>query len=271
MPHSVLLEKVFPVLGVFLSNALYLAPAPAVYNAVRAGALGQFNVLPQAVMVHSTISWIFYALSVPNPYIAAANLPGAVAAISYAVFTLPLIPRERASERRAVQGVLVLGSVVTLIGWCMLIFGAFEPAKRSFILGLYGSLLCVLLFASPLSTVRRLLARVSSLISMALARGHMRRVPAPCWCAQVREVLHNSNAVSIYAPLTIAQCVNCGTWTLYGFAVGDIWVWGPNATGFVLGLIQVALKLAFPSHVETDGSAHRLVGTKQACSDEEDA
>ena len=83
-------------------------------------------------------------------------------------------------------------------------------------------------------------------------------------------MLKTSNAASIYTPMTVAQCVNCGTWTLYGFAVQDVWVWGPNSTGFFLGLAQVALKLSFPSNSEVDSSVHRLVGTKQACSDEED-
>lgn len=34
----------------------------------------------------------------------------------------------------------------------------------------------------------------------------------------------------------------------YGwFATKDIFVWGPNLTGLMLGLAQLALKLAFPS------------------------
>ena len=38
MVGSLLLEVYFPLIGVVLSNALYLAPAPAVAQAVRAPA-----------------------------------------------------------------------------------------------------------------------------------------------------------------------------------------------------------------------------------------
>mmetsp|Transcript_20735 Transcript_20735/g.40261 ORF Transcript_20735/g.40261 Transcript_20735/m.40261 type:complete len:116 (+) Transcript_20735:671-1018(+) len=97
----------------------------------------------------------------------------------------------------------------------------------------------------------------------------------PCSCdLQVREVLSTRSSASIYAPLTLAQCINCGTWTLYGFAVGDLWVWGPNGTGFLLGLIQVLLKLCFPSRRPgtEDMSPIRVVGVgdKHVYSDEED-
>jgi hypothetical protein len=44
------------------------------------------------------------------------------------------------------------------------------------------------------------------------------------------------------------QSLNCALWTLYGFvATRDVYVWGPNLTGFILGLSQLALKVLFPS------------------------
>ena len=36
-------------------------------------------------------------------------------------------------------------------------------------------------------------------------------------------------------------------WSLYGLAIQDKFVYGPNLTGLGLGLIQLALKLVFPS------------------------
>jgi len=229
---SYVLETVFPTLGVVLSKALYLAPAPAVLSAVRTGSLGSLNPLPNAMMVLSTTSWIFYALSVPNPFIAASNVPGGIASVAYTVCLLPLIPHE--NKRRPIQLLLIAGTAVALILWCVLIFGGATAAGRSHAFGLYGSLLCVLLFASPLSTVRL--------------------------------VVRTRNAASIYAPLTIAQCVNCATWTFYGLAVGDQWVWGPNATGLSLGLLQVLLKVVYSSAGSKE--SHSLVG-KFSCSDED--
>ena len=50
---------------------------------------------------------------------------------------------------------------------------------------------------------------------------------------------------------------NCGTWTIYGFAIGDIWVWGPNLAGFLLGVVQLLLKMLYPSVVD-DKTRQRL-------------
>ena len=41
-------------------------------------------------VVHSTIAWMCYALSVPNFFIVASNLPGAIAAVYFISTTLPL-------------------------------------------------------------------------------------------------------------------------------------------------------------------------------------
>lgn len=168
---------IFPVLGVILSNALYFSPLPAVVRAHRAGSLGSLNPLPQALMVVSTTAWMCYALAVPNAFIVASNLPGAIAAMAFVAVTLPLTPREMG--RSQVQIVLVLGSAATLTLWTYLIFGGLDHSARCFWLGAYGSAICVLLFASPLSTLRM--------------------------------VLSTSNASSIYAPLTLAQCTSART------------------------------------------------------------
>jgi len=95
----------------------------------------------------------------------------------------------------------------------------------------------VLLFASPLSTVQ--------------------------------QVLRSRNASSIYTPLTVAQCVNCATWTFYGFAVGDQWVWGPNGTGLALGTVQVLLKVIFRSSANSKES-DKLISSKVSDSDDAD-
>tara|TARA_B110001452_G_scaffold34957_1_gene26931 strand:- start:917 stop:1537 length:621 start_codon:yes stop_codon:yes gene_type:complete len=106
----------FPLFGVLLSNVLYMAPMPAVYKAYKRGALGDLNVLPLAFMSVSTISWLAYAFSVPNPFIVASNLPGAVVAMAYTVITLPLV--RSPFERQAMQGVMVGSVGIVSLLWC---------------------------------------------------------------------------------------------------------------------------------------------------------
>lgn len=198
-----------------MSNILYLSSWPAVQAAYTTGRLGSLNVLPTAIMVLASISWMSYSLAIANPYIMASNIVGAIGAMGFVVVLLPLIPREKASTRLQVQCILVAGTAALLILWTCLVFSKADYEQRKFALGLYSTALCVVMFASPLSTAH--------------------------------EVVTTGNAASIYAPLTFAQCTNCFMWTVYGFAIGDVWVYGPNLTGFILGLMQLVLKMLFNS------------------------
>ena len=222
----------FPVVGVVLSNVLYFSSWPAVQTAYTTGRLGSLNVLPTALMVVSSISWMTYALAISNGYIMASNLPGAIATVAFTVVLLPLIPRENASARLQVQCVLVFGTAAELILWTCLVFSDAGFEQRKFALGLYSSGLCVALFASPLSTAY--------------------------------EVITTANAASIYAPLTVAQCTNCLMWTIYGVTIGDVWVFGPNGTGLVLGLIQLVLKCLFSSAPSMRGEQKALRPNKDS-------
>lgn len=205
----------FPVLGVILSNALYFSSAPAVLQASRRGTLGNLNPLPLVLMAVSTISWMCYSLVVANGFIVASNLPGAVASFAFVAISLPLIPTEDTSARRNVTIVLSGGAAALLALWTYFVFAKVEHERLVFLLGAFASVICVLMFASPLSTVR--------------------------------EVVATANAASIYGPLTATQCTNCAMWTVYGLSIGDVWVYGPNGTGLALGLAQLLLKVLYPS------------------------
>jgi solute carrier family 50 (sugar transporter) len=230
---SLLGSAFFPIVGVILSNALYFSSVPAVYNAYQTSHLAPLNVLPLAIMVLSCIGWMSYALAVPNIYIMLSNLPGTVVAVGYVMVTLPLIPNHDRSSRVQVQMTLVVGSALLLCLWSALVFGGATHSQTTFILGAYGSFICVIMFASPLSTMG--------------------------------EVIRTGNAASIYAPLTATQVSNCLMWTCYGLAIGDVWVYGPNGTGLALGLVQLALKLSYPSVPGEAAREHAHL--KDSCSD----
>mmetsp|Transcript_75292 Transcript_75292/g.200222 ORF Transcript_75292/g.200222 Transcript_75292/m.200222 type:complete len:176 (+) Transcript_75292:3-530(+) len=173
-------------------------------------------------MVIGTTAWLGYGLSVQNPWIAATNVPGTLVAIAQLVVMLPLMRPGR--QLTQVQATVLGGATCTTLLWAKLIFGGVSSAVRSRVLGTYATIICIALFASPLSTIST--------------------------------VVKTRNAASVLAPLTASQVLNCLMWTIYGvFAAKDIFVWGPNGTGLVLGLAQLALKLCFPSVGEGDKGA----------------
>ena len=210
-------ETVCPALGVVLSNALYASPVPALRACVAKGSLGALNPLPSAIMVIGTTAWAMYAMAVKNPWILASNIPGALVAYYQMVTMLPLMkPGKQLSQ---FQNVILGGAGVTLSLWAYLIFSGMSAAAVAQVVGMYATIICIILFASPLSTIAT--------------------------------VLKTKNSASILAPLTLSQVANCALWTSYGvFAAKDPFVWGPNGTGLLLGLSQLALKLIFPSKAE---------------------
>lgn len=207
----------FPIAGTIFANALFFAPAPAVYDASRTGKLGSLNTLPLALMAVNSTVWFIYSIVLRDRYLAFGNGPGCVVSIWYVTTTLPLIPPELARQRKLVQQVLLSGASALLLLCATLGFAEYSRETQKFVFGLFGSFTCTLLFASPLSTAY--------------------------------QVIKTRDASTIYAPLTIAQVVNCVSWTVYGFVINNAWVFVPNGTGTTFGLIQLSLKMIFRSRM----------------------
>jgi len=216
----------FPLAGVFTSNALFMAPFTAVRARVRANALGDLNPLPVAMTVLSSWAWLQYGLSIPDPYIVAGNLPALTAAVYGFVLMLPLMSNASPDLHR-VQLIFTGGAFANFCLWAYLIFAGVDAKQRSSTLGSWATVIFIILAASPLSSMRMVCAK--------------------------------RDAESIYAPMTAAQCVNCALWTVYGLAAAhNVFVWGPNLTGLLLGLAQLVLKVAFPSKAQDQSARTRI-------------
>ena len=98
--------------------------------------------------------------------------------------------------------------------------------------GYLGCCVCVIMFASPLSSFAR--------------------------------VVRARSTASLVPSVTAASLACSALWTAYGRLEGDVFLWGPNAAGFACSLLQVALFVRYgvhrppvvvPSHV-TDEFSH---------------
>eukprot|EP00956_Cyclotella_meneghiniana_P032605 scaffold90301_cov56-Cyclotella_meneghiniana.AAC.2 len=152
-----------------------------------------------------------YGLSIQDPYVTLSNVPGCIASIWYVVTILPLLKDDTLQQT---QGLVVLLSAFTINLWTWLSLTNKSLGQISSTLGMYASLLFILLSGSPLSTIKTVVSTKSS--------------------------------KSILTPLTLAQVVNTALWSVYGLAIGDRFVYGPNGVGLVFGLVQLLLKVRFP-------------------------
>jgi solute carrier family 50 protein (sugar transporter) len=94
----------------------------------------------------------------------------------------------------------------------------FSNKTNQFIVGLIVNLNLVFFYGAPLSTI---------------------------W-----KVLASHNSVSIHIPTMAANTANGSFWTAYGIAVGDPFIYVPNAMGAGLGVIQIILIILFPRKVD---------------------
>ena len=212
MMSNPLIASLIPRLGVITSTLLYFSPMSAVRVASRDGSLGDLNPIPLALMAVASMCWLVYGLSIRNPFVTLSNLPGAVAAIWYVTAVLPLL---KGNQLETMQNTVVALSAITICLWTYLSLSDKPIAQVQSMLGLFASGLFIVLSGSPLSTIKT--------------------------------VLSTRNSGSILSSLTIAQVTNTALWSAYGLAIKDKFVYGPNLTGLGFGLVQLVLKLAFPS------------------------
>lgn len=206
------ITSLIPRLGVITSTLLYFSPMAAVRAASKDGSLGDLNPIPLALMAVASMCWLVYGLSIRNPFVTLSNLPGCVAAIWYVTAVLPLL---KGSQLETMQNTVVVLSAITVSLWTYLSLSIKPIAQVQSTLGLFASGLFIILSGSPLSTIKT--------------------------------VMSTRNAGSILSSLTIAQVTNTALWSVYGLAIKDKFVYGPNLAGLGFGLVQLVLKLVFPS------------------------
>jgi solute carrier family 50 protein (sugar transporter) len=210
---SHLVTTLVPKIGVLTSTLLYFSPFASVKQAQSTNDAGSLNPIPLTIMAVSSLCWLVYGLSIQDPYVTLSNVPGCIASIWYVVTILPLL--KGTSSLKPTQNLVVLLSATTINLWTYMSLSKKSMSQISHLLGLYASLLFIVLSGSPLSTIKTVVA--------------------------------SKNSESILAPLTVAQVVNKALWSMYGAAIGDRFVWGPNAVGLGFGLVQLLLKGIFPA------------------------
>ncbi len=212
MSSGQLVTTLVPRIGILTSTLLYFSPMAAVLNASEKKSLGDLNPIPLAIMAVSSLCWLVYGLSIRDPYVTLSNVPGSIASVYYVTAVLPLVQGE---QLRTTQSIILALAAITINLWTWLSLTKKTILEMSSALGSYASVLFIILSGSPLSTIKK--------------------------------VVTTRNSASILTQLTAAQVINTSLWSAYGLAIKDKFVWGPNATGLGFGLIQLLLKLLFPS------------------------
>lgn len=209
---NVFVGEVAPILGAVLAELLFFGPMTAVLAARKHGVLGALNPLLFPFMFGNCIGWTSYGFELRDTKIVLANLGGIYFALFY------IMSCHRLTESSKVAGLLEtlgvgLGAFWGLVHLVLLHVDSEDV--RTNLIGYPAVVMALLLFASPLTTLR--------------------------------EVVREEDSSSINRGFMCMQLINCALWVVYGLFLKDLFVYGPNALGFLLGIVQLVLVLRFPA------------------------
>jgi solute carrier family 50 protein (sugar transporter) len=223
---TVLTQIVAPTLGSCLGLIMLLSPIKAVLEVHAAKHLGDINPLPYPMTLLNCIAWVIYGAVTHDPFIAPANIIGCMAG---SFFTMTVFPFTSRKIQTIIQAIFLLAAA-SFGALSMVDTFALNQDQRKQMWGSFCVSLLIIYYVIPLSTFYY--------------------------------VIKTRDASSIYLPLAIASIANGGLWTVYGLAIGDINIWGPNSFGAIFGTVQVVTRLfigakSSPQSAQTDGGEVR--------------
>ncbi|KAJ1488465.1 sugar efflux transporter for intercellular exchange-domain-containing protein [Baffinella frigidus] len=213
------LIKFVPLLGASLSLLLGLVPMRDVLRCRRNKSLGQVNPDVFPLLFFNAVGWTFYSSCTQNPYLFASVYINLMAGMFYTLNAYQLAESDAA--RRRIETVML-----TMLGvWSTLGFASPQIPEqlRDNLVGFTATMVSLLLFSSPLSTMTT--------------------------------VIRVKSAASISLPFALIQLLCCSLWSLYGFAIHDVFLAAPNGLAATLGVLQLLLLAIFGSNAPSTSQA----------------
>ncbi|CAL9749732.1 unnamed protein product [Musa acuminata subsp. burmannicoides] len=201
----------FGILGNIISFMVYLAPLPTFYRVCRRKSTEGFHSVPYVVALFSATLWILYAFLKTNAgLLITINAVGCVIETAYVIVYFTYAPK----AAKMFTAKLVLLVNVGMFGLILVLTLLFaRGAKRVEVLGWICMSFSVSVFVAPLSIIR-LVIRTKSVEFMPFSLSFFLT-----WSAVV--------------------------WFGYGLLTKDLYVALPNVLGFIFGVLQMVLYVAY--------------------------
>nr|AZZ65888.1 sugar transporter [Dianthus spiculifolius] len=195
------------VIGNVISALLFLSPAKTFIRIVGNKSTEEFESFPYIATLLSASIWTYYGIIKPGAIlVSTVNGFGALVQLVYVTLFLIFAPSSKKATTAmwvVIVDVGCLGAILS-ISWFLM-----NEDMRINVIGLIGAALNIVMYGSPLSALGTVL---------------------------------RSKSVE-YMPFLLSLCVflNGGVWTIYALLVKDPFLGVPNAAGFILGAIQLAV------------------------------
>jgi len=183
-----------------------LAPLSTILHVSRTKSVGSLPLLPYSSMIANGFVWALYGHLAHLPNVKYANMIGIMLGTFY-------FKEWAGAAAESISGVIIYHKLaITWIVLLNVLVAARLPRKvATEIVGKEGVLVFILLFASPLSALK--------------------------------EVIATRSAAAIPLPFTVASTINCSLWSVVGLLLmNDFNIYFPSILGLICAMIQLFLK-----------------------------
>ncbi|KAK9054600.1 hypothetical protein SSX86_025679 [Deinandra increscens subsp. villosa] len=208
------LTLAFGLLGNIVSFMVFLAPIPTFYKVYKKKSTEGFQSAPYVVGLFSAMLWIYYALLKSNVLLLITiNTFGCVIETVYIVFFLFYAPKKARMESLKLIILLIFvgfGLIVLLTQFLA------SGVTRGVIVGWICLVFSLCVFVAPLGVLRQVI-RTKSVEYMPIL-------------------------------LSVALTLSAVMWFFYGLLLNDFNIAIPNVLGFIFGIIQMILYVAYKNN-----------------------
>ncbi|KAL6146884.1 hypothetical protein ACLB2K_057561 [Fragaria x ananassa] len=200
----------FGLLGNIVSFMVFLAPMPTFYRIYKKKSSEGFQSIPYVVALLSAMLLLYYGVIKTNAIlIISINAFGIVIEVAYLIFYLTYAPKE---QRIFTLNLILLVNVafgLTLAATIFLLSGTKRVAAVGWICAVFN----IAVFAAPLSIMR--------------------------------EVIRTKSVEFMPFGLSLFLTLCATTWFFYGLFTKDYYIALPNVPGFLFGIAQMILYMAY--------------------------
>lgn len=202
--------------------SLQLSGLKTVREIKRTGAVGALDPLPFVSLYTNCLVWSLYGGLLGDLTVLLPNLTGAMFGLYYTSVY------RRYAERSLLPYYAGSGAIVGGVGLAAL---TMQPASAATVIGLTGCTLAVILMASPLATMRTVIA--------------------------------SRNTSSMPFATSVAGFLNASSWAAYGLLVAnDPMIYAPNLLGLAASSVGLGLFARYGIHTNSAGSLPTSIRSK---------
>ncbi|XP_024929569.3 bidirectional sugar transporter SWEET14-like [Ziziphus jujuba] len=202
------------ILGTIISFMVYLAPVPTFHKVYKEKSIKGFESFPYVFELFISMLWIHYAILKRAALLIITNSAGCVMETLYIVIFLFYAPKKSKIQTVLLILLIALGYGLMVISTLFLANGQ----KRIQIVEWICLVFKLIVFAAPLCIMRK--------------------------------VIRTKNVEFMPFPLSFFQTLGAVTWFFYWLLLKDYKFAFPNLLGFILGIVQMGLYIAYRNSKE---------------------